>query len=179
MTLDVDHVWIVDDALHVLLPRGKEDQFERSRTTIIPASACAELCPVRAQQRWLERGDINARRFFPRSMARRSARRGRTHARSLELCSAPPSAQASLPATPHTRCAQASRPPSLARVQRRRLTRGRSQTARHDKRQGHPVAHRRPPQRYRQAQHCSGRAPKHDCQSNLERRCRVFAAKSR
>lgn len=54
--LDVEHVRIVDGALRVLLPRSKEDQLGRGRTTIIPASANAELCPVRALQRWLERG---------------------------------------------------------------------------------------------------------------------------
>jgi integrase len=54
VALDTEHVRFEDGALHVFLPRGKEDQLGRGRTTRIPAATRAELCPVRALQRWLE-----------------------------------------------------------------------------------------------------------------------------
>lgn len=53
--LDVEHVRIAEGALHVFLPRSKEDQVGRGRTTTIPAATNPALCPVRALQSWLDR----------------------------------------------------------------------------------------------------------------------------
>lgn len=64
VTLDVEHVRIDDGALHVFLPRSKEDQLGHGRTTIIPAAANTALCPVRALQRWLELGAHNTGPLF-------------------------------------------------------------------------------------------------------------------
>lgn len=54
VTLDVEHVRFRDGALHMFLPRSKEDQVKRGRTTIIPTATLASLCPVQALQSWLE-----------------------------------------------------------------------------------------------------------------------------
>ena len=84
VTLDVEHVRIEDGALHVLLPRSKEDQLGRGRTTTIPASTNPALCPVRALQHWLALADyrtgplfrvingsqIRTRRMHPRAVTR-------------------------------------------------------------------------------------------------------------
>ena len=52
--LNVEHLGFGRDGLTVLLPRSKEDQLGRGRTTLIPASVHSELCAVRAVQQWLE-----------------------------------------------------------------------------------------------------------------------------
>jgi integrase len=54
VTLDVEHVRFIDADAHIFLPRSKEDQLARGRTTVIRAGAKVKLCPVRALQHWLE-----------------------------------------------------------------------------------------------------------------------------
>jgi site-specific recombinase XerD len=64
VTLDAEHVHVEGDALRVFLPRSKEDQLARGRTTIIPAGAHKTLCPVAAVQGWLERAQLSAGPLF-------------------------------------------------------------------------------------------------------------------
>ena len=52
--LDCEHIRIEQGVLQVFLPRSKEDQLGRGRTTRIRAADNLALCPLRALERWLD-----------------------------------------------------------------------------------------------------------------------------